>query len=185
MYESWENEVLPDIRWEVDLVDLEDMKQQDPNSLPCIVVLGNSIAGSRSDYLERIMAAARGHGCNMERLHGSGTCQEDDDHVSELLSADHDELANAFFAYHRAYSLPLDGYNSDEQQVREHLCAKIEPPADGEMIRELWEYHSRQINRLRGGPNNMRVFEWQHVFVETEHGLSQLLTKWIQENRCL
>lgn len=138
------------------------------SSRPHLVVMGNSIESSTSRYKARVSSPSP------RNVHGDAHCSENVHHIQSVLSADHESLALAFFASHRSYSFPLHGGEKGEQFAGDKMDACIIG------LRDHWRNLSERLECLGGGHGNLRVFGWQHVFLETMDRLAFGLENWIR-----
>ncbi|KAH8697069.1 hypothetical protein BGW36DRAFT_461113 [Talaromyces proteolyticus] len=170
------------LAWELQETDISSLGKDCDDITPTIVMMGYSIRGRNSDYTGRVLAKEKGSTASWP--HRDETCAENLCHLSELLSADHDHLAMAFFAAHPAYSFPLDGLETEEQIVQ-FLVAQFPQHQDAAAFQDLWERLYLEADTLGVGRGCVNIIGWQHIFAETRHGLARLLEKWLLDENLM
>lgn len=168
--------------WELSPVDIARLDQDSGSGTPRLVIMGNSIRGPNSAYVERVLA--RETGSSTSRPHRDEMCAENLDHMSDLLSADHDRLSMAFFANHKAYSIPVTGSRS-EDEVSRSLMESVGGHPQAEAFGKMWHRLRGQVGALGAGDESLGILGWQHIFAETDSGLARLLKKWLEDENMM
>jgi hypothetical protein len=176
------------VPWTISQISLDDLINNSDSITPHIVIMGNSISGGHEEYMQRFANKARPHECNAE-----SPCMENKTHIAEFLSADHDRLALSFFASHKAYAFPVTPVENDlseisfvEQRMRTwasasstiHDNASISETA--ESLTSSWRISSAEVDAMGTGSGNMRIFAWQHAFLETGGRVAERIEKWVK-----
>ncbi|ODA76793.1 hypothetical protein RJ55_07308 [Drechmeria coniospora] len=173
------------VHWSLDETDVQGLADDDDDVSPHIVVMGNSIRGPATAFVDRVLAA---QGCAppTSRPHRDDACPEYRAHQSQIRRADHDRIARAFFAAHRSYSVPVEPFLArPEDEVIGTLLARLPPHLHAQPFHDMWKKSRSEIDELGGGRGNLATFGWQHVFTETKHGLARLLEKWIADENMM
>lgn len=133
--------------------------------------MGNSIDGSHADYISRLSTHYTPNPIGTD-IHGDHECAENCAHIQAFTEADHDRLGLSFFAAHKAYSFPL----TDGQDESQFVGSKMDETYPG--LREWWIESRGEIAKLGGGEESLRMFGWQHMFVETKGRVARKLETW-------
>jgi hypothetical protein len=114
-------------------------------------------------------------------LRDKGTaCQQNEAHIRDFLAASHDRLALSTFAVHPSYPFPLASGEEETKFVESALDvwdAENFGYVEVQNQKEMWRASREEADRLGSGRENMRVFRWQHVSVETKGSLGRLLER--------
>ncbi|KAF2680075.1 hypothetical protein K458DRAFT_445516 [Lentithecium fluviatile CBS 122367] len=181
-----------DVTWTLNQISLEELIQDDELIRPHLVIMGNSINGGHDEYMQRFAAKVRPHNCSADEV-----CIDNEAHITHVLSANHDRLALSFFASHKAYafSVSYEDYkdsDSDNAEVafvehRMDIWAETigaydggEVAATAASLKESWRISREEADAMGTGGGNMRVFAWQHAFLETKGRVVRRIQKWIE-----
>ncbi|OAQ90478.1 hypothetical protein VFPFJ_04638 [Purpureocillium lilacinum] len=170
----YERDLSAPVYWDVEETSVERLSEADDNE-PHIIVVGNSIDGSSTDYLTRL---ASGTALQLSRLHHDDTCPEAVAHARKLRFTDHERLAKASFAAHPSYCIELED-RPNEPDIINDLLEQAGQSNSIDTFRHMWERCAAELGALGGGQESLRMFCWQHVFAETKRGLAEMLRNWI------
>lgn len=170
------------ISWDLQVTDFETLKQGRNVVTPTIVIMGNSIKGCNTDYIQRVHGKDAGFKCS--RPHKNRFCAENSRHVSDLLSADHDHLSTAFFAAHQLYPFPVEGMQTEQDIIQSLIECHIRHDAS-HAFRDAWGRLRSEADSLGVGKGCLGTIGWQHIFTETRYGLAMLLEKWLAEENLM
>ncbi|RAH44845.1 uncharacterized protein BO95DRAFT_464624 [Aspergillus brunneoviolaceus CBS 621.78] len=152
--------------WPLQRVAIEDLVA-DPRyrTQPYITIFGNSMqGGSHLDYLGRAFRDDGHHQADVP-YHadeaGQPVCARQAAHDRAFQAHDHDLLAKCLLADHTQF--PFEAPPRPDQRAG---------PVEGvarvsRAIEALRDRYAAQVNALGGGPANIDVYCWEHVFAET------------------
>ncbi|GME64801.1 uncharacterized protein BDR25DRAFT_386983 [Neofusicoccum parvum] len=182
------------VAWTVQRTSLADLVAAADSASPHLVVVGNSISGGHAEYMRRFAAKARPHVC----APGS-PCVENDAHVEDFLAADHDRLALAFFASHRAYAFPVaekgraDGgggaVDAETAFVERRMDGWAEAvgveagaaaAASARGLKESWRVSRDEADAVGTGAGGMQTFAWQHALLESKARVARRIQRWME-----
>ena len=142
--------------------------------------MGNSIVGDYEEYFSRIpVSGTERH--ELSHTHANASCAYNVEHNRVLQSADHDRLALAFFAAHKFYAFPLMSGTPESEFVEGCMDAfdESQSVASSELkdlsIKESWHKSSEEVDALGAGHGNMRVFNIQHMALETKARIAKIV----------
>ena len=183
------------VAWSLERVTLTDLIQDSDSTSPHLIIMGNSINGGHTEYIKRFG--------NKSRPHVADSCTENEDHVEQFLSADHDRLALAFFASHDSYAFPVsdaEGTASETARVSHgpqdtetayvgnridlwaHIAASRGDFTAAECARTLkesWMTSRREADEMGTGHGGMHTFTWQHALLETKARVAKRIQRWM------
>lgn len=136
--------------------------------------MGNSISGGTDQYRARLQSTEgkKYHVCTGD------DCVENNEHVEAFKEADHDRLALSFFGSHKSYPFKLEGA---EEIDFVGLYMDILCPG----MRKHWETVSSELGVRGGGQDNMEIFGWQHIFIESPKNVAGKLKEWMEVGNLL
>ncbi|KAF8421185.1 hypothetical protein EV426DRAFT_536704 [Tirmania nivea] len=134
---------------------------QDPDT-PHIVVMGNSLNGSFSDYMNRFQGTCE----------HTDSCEDNHTHIEEFLASDQDRLSLAIFADHPHYAFPLVSKEEAEDGEIAVVAAAMEKVVPG--LAAQWQKAKNEIVTLGAG-QSLKMFMWQHVLLESGSRVIRML----------
>lgn len=178
------------VGWDIERKSLDDLLCHPDQAEPHIVIMGNSIDGGHSDYMTRFGQNAKSKQCRRGDL-----CPRNEAHVSEFLSTDHDRLALAFFASHKAYAFSVsdqNGDNLDDSEIdvvrkrmydwarRTGRLGHDEIMTTAQSLMTSWRISQEEADIMGTGAESMRTFAWQHAFLETKARIATRIQHWME-----
>lgn len=143
--------------WPLQPVSLEDLTTN-PNykGRPYITIFGNSMDSSHLDYLSTAYRED-GHHKYLPH-HENSSCPEHQQHTQKFIATDHDELSKSLLADHCQYPFPTPPRQRELDGKMDAVWCEVEAQR---------VCYAAKVNELGGGPENINVFCWEHVFAET------------------
>ncbi|KAL1616952.1 hypothetical protein SLS56_011219 [Neofusicoccum ribis] len=181
------------VAWTVKRTSLADLVADADSTSPHLVIMGNSVSGGHAEYMRRFAAGARPHVCA-----AGSPCAENDAHVEDFLAADHDRLALAFFASHKAYAFPVSekgraggGGAVDPETVFVErrmdgwaeavgVEAGAAAAARARRLKESWRISRDEADAMGTGPGGMQTFAWQHALLESKARVARRIQRWME-----
>ncbi|ROW17293.1 hypothetical protein VPNG_01289 [Cytospora leucostoma] len=184
------------VAWSLERIQLTDLIQDSDSISPHLTIMGNSISGGHTEYMKRFG--------NKSRPHTADSCAENEAHVEQFLSADHDRLALAFFASHDSYAFPVsdaegavsgtagDGHGSQDTETAfvgnridlwaDRIASRGEFAAAGcaRTLKESWLTSRREADEMGTGHDGMHTFTWQHALLETKARVAKRIERWME-----
>ncbi|KAB2569576.1 hypothetical protein DBV05_g11749 [Lasiodiplodia theobromae] len=175
------------VRWTIQHDSLSSSSSSD-NTRPHLVIMGNSIAGGHAAYMSRIAAAAAPHHCTPDH-----PCADNEAHVRDVLAADHNRLALAFFAVHKAYAFPVGSDDGEIAFVEGQMDAweeqggvlGIDDDAARVTLKDVWKMSREEADEMGTGEGGMQTFAWQHAFLETRARVLRRVERWVEKGELM
>lgn len=182
--------------WSLERINLTDLIQDSDSTSPHLIIMGNSINGGHTEYIKRFG--------NKSRPHTADFCVENEAHVEEFLSADHDRLALSFFASHDSYAFPVSdtertvsetagiGNGSQDTETafvgnRMDLWAQTAASRGdfaaaecARTLKESWMTSRTEADEMGTGHGGMHTFTWQHALLETKARVAKRIERWME-----
>ena len=123
---------------------------------PSITIFGNSMNSCHLDYLSTVYREDRHH--KYLPHHANSSCPEYQDHIQKFITTNHDELSESLLADHCQHPFPVSPRQEGLDGEVDAVWCQVEAQR---------ERYALKVNELGGGPENINVFCWEHVFAET------------------
>ncbi|MCJ1381496.1 hypothetical protein MMC17_004607 [Xylographa soralifera] len=168
------------ICWTLQSVTTSELLSSPEQSVPHLIVMGNSIEGTYVDYFGRIPLPDGGRPENSfpHELPSQTKCAANEAHNRVFTATDHDRLTLAFFASHKSYAFPLES-GMKEQDFVEGCMDEFEkqnPSDDQEQgLKESWRLSTVDADEMGTSTGNFRVFGIQHMALETKARVARLV----------
>lgn len=182
------------VSWSLERIQLEDLIQDPDSMTPHLTIMGNSINGGHTEYMQRFETKSRPHTADF--------CAENEYHIQKFLSTDHDRLALAFFASHDSYAFPVSEFDRTVAEKSEvvherdvetafvkrridlwaHNIACEGDPWSSECagsLKESWMESRREADEMGTGHEGMHTFTWQHALLETKARVAKRIERWM------
>ena len=175
------------VAWDLHRVSVDELVFSGDYSTPHPVVVGNSIDGSYQEYMDRVTASSEAHNTQSAPHHASEGCADNDNHVHEFIEADHDRIACATFASHQAYAWKLVGSVEETDFVAKSMedwAENQQGTRHAARLEGAWKASRADADNIGAGKGSMRMFAWQHVFLEFAPRVGHTLQRFWQEG-CL
>jgi hypothetical protein len=178
----------PKIQWLLEEISVDDLARDADQIVPRLVVFGNSIDGSYEDYVERITWDVQAPMGGIKPHYSAEMCLENSRHVADFLVANHDRIALATMAAHDLYQFKLP-FGEDAKtflsRCFDGFSRRNGSEVQGEALRDYWQRSEAEVDALGAGKQDMHLFAWQHVFLETNARLAYQVVEMKSSNLLL
>ncbi|KAI1268959.1 hypothetical protein F5Y18DRAFT_373163 [Xylariaceae sp. FL1019] len=168
----------PSLVWKVSRSSIEELMMSQDTPVPNMVVVGNSREGNYKAYGELVETSTLEDEAlrRPDSLPHDGCCEHNEAHIAELMKADHDRLALSFFAIHPSYAFDLTTGEDETDFVKHKMDALARPCNNtGNELSSQWLASRAEADAMGTGPEDMHIFRWQHVCIESKARLGRVL----------
>jgi hypothetical protein len=168
------------IKWHLRRTSLEELLESSAQSVPHLIMMGNSIIGDYVEYFARVPETPCSDRPQLSCMHSDRDCSFNAAHRREFEETDHDRLTLAFFAAHKSYAFPLASRQPEQDFVEECMQGFDERDsslrATGSVtLSESWRLSREDAEEMGSGHGSLRTFALQHMALETKERIARMV----------
>ncbi|PNS14343.1 hypothetical protein CAC42_6856 [Sphaceloma murrayae] len=173
-------------RWRLEASTIDRMKDAADSSSPVLVIMGNSYNHGSQNELDKMDGRSIDHLQSYSEHKDLGECTEAAQQNDRFIHTDHDRLALSIFANHDQYPFELPNKINKTGYVESLLSEyahEQERSGKATAMLSVWKKSLSMLSEQGLGSGGIRLFGWQHVFLERKDCLARKLRVWQESER--